>query len=117
MYKVRAILQTTAALCFLFLGIHAHANSIGIGPEVGKVTIECARSSSLVLISITNHRKIGTVSIEIRDTTGRSLYYEEGKAMTEELVRRLDKGLFPPGEATLTVRSRDVSVSQTFFVQ
>ncbi|MBP6312433.1 MAG: hypothetical protein WAR83_05785 [Flavobacteriales bacterium] len=111
------IFRNTAFLGALLIGFQANAGGNEVTPDSSKVSIECTRSSSLVLINITNHRRIGPVSIAIRDSNGRSLYYEEGKAMTDELVRRLDKGLFPPGEVTLTVQSRDVSETQAFLVQ
>lgn len=110
-------LRNAAFLFALLIGTQVNAGGNDETPDSSQVTIECTRSSSLVLINITNHRKIGLVSILISDAKGRSLYYEEGKAMTDELVRRLDKGLFPPGEATLTVRSRDVTETQAFLVQ
>lgn len=89
----------------------------GGGTRSGAVTVECTRSSSFIRIDITNHRKIGNVTIEVRDASGRSLYYEEGKAMTEELVRRLDKGVFPKGTAVLTVTARDLRITQQFTIQ
>ena len=117
MDRFYVLLRNTAFLWALLTGFQANAGGNEETPDSSQVTIECTRSSSLVLINITNHRKIGLVSISISDSKGRSLYYEEGKAMTDELVRRLDKGLLPPGEATLTVRSRDVTESQAFLVQ
>lgn len=87
------------------------------GHTPGAVSIECTRSSSVIRIDITNHRKIGNVTIEVRDAEGRSLYYEEGKAMTEELVRKLDKGVFPKGAAVLTVTARDLRITQHFTIQ
>ncbi|MEZ4807892.1 MAG: T9SS type A sorting domain-containing protein [Flavobacteriales bacterium] len=89
----------------------------GGGTRPGAVTVECTRSSSFIRIDIINHRKIGNVTIEVRDASGRSLYYEEGKAMTEELVRRLDKGVFPKGTAVLTVTARDLRITQQFTIQ
>ena len=106
----------------LFLGVLLGAGtSAGAalpgGGDGATVSVECDRGSGLILISITNHRRIGNVKLEVRDAQGKSLYYEEGKAMTEELVRRLDKGVFPKGEAMLTVTARDLSITQRFIIQ
>ena len=48
---------------------------------------------------------------------GRVLYREEGKAMTGELVRRLDKGVFPRGTHTLTVVAKDFAITQRFTIE
>lgn len=117
MDRILTTLRNAAFLCAFLVGSQVNAGGNEVIPNDAQVTIECSRSSSLVLINITSYRKIGDVSISICDSKGRSLYYEEGKAMTDELVRRLDKGLFPPGEATLTVRSRDLTESQAFLIQ
>jgi hypothetical protein len=84
------------------------------GDPTATVLVECNRSSSLVQLSIRHHRKIGKVRIEVRDKAGRTLYLEEGKALTGELVRRLDKGIFPRGEHTMVVRSRDFEHIERF---
>ncbi len=55
--------------------------------------------------------------IEIGDAAGRSLYREAGKAMSTELVRKLDKGVFPKGEHTLTVTAKDFSITQVLVVE
>jgi hypothetical protein len=82
-----------------------------------KLEVRCSRSSALIDLNVTSCRKIGTVVIEVKDAAGRTLYKEEGKAMTAELIRRLDKGTFPKGELTLTVTARDFSVAQRFTVE
>ncbi|MBX2971665.1 MAG: hypothetical protein KF797_01045 [Flavobacteriales bacterium] len=81
------------------------------------VAVDCQRNSGLINVSIANHRKIGKVHIEVRDAKGALVYVEEGKAMTEELVRRFDKGMFPKGAATLTVQARDFKITQAFTIQ
>ncbi len=87
--------------------------------ERGKATVsvECTRASGLIQVNILNHRKIGNVHLVVKDAKGKTVYVEEGKAMTEELVRRFDKGMFPKGAATLTVEARDFSITQAFTVQ
>lgn len=55
--------------------------------------------------------------MEIRDLNGRVLYHEEGKALTGELVRRLDKGVLPRGTHTLSILGKDLAVSQAFTVE
>ncbi|MBP6698681.1 MAG: hypothetical protein KA175_13760 [Flavobacteriales bacterium] len=89
----------------------------GGGEESATVAVECTRSSGLIKLRIQNHRRIGPVELLIIDANGRTLYHEEGKAMTGELVRVLDKGLFPKGEHHLTVKARDFSITQRFAVQ
>lgn len=111
MFKVLAI----AAALFL---VHPMAN--GAAPGGGNeatVFVEATRSSAFIHILINNHRKIGNVALEVKDMEGRVLYREEGKAMTGELVRRLDKGVFPKGEHTVTVVSRDFSITQRFTIE
>ena len=85
--------------------------------EGARVSIDCTRGSGLIQLNILHHRKIGKVHIVVRDAKGKTVYVEEGKAMTGELVRRLDKGIFPKGEATLTVEARDFSVTKAFTIQ
>jgi hypothetical protein len=91
------------------------------GPADCKTTaslnVQCSRSSSLLQIQLGNCKKIGKVVLEIRDQEGRTLYREEGKALTGELVRRLDKGVFPRGTHTLTVTARDFAVAQVFTIE
>lgn len=81
------------------------------------VKVECSRSSAFIQIQVLNHRRIGNVVLEVRDAQGRTLYREEGKALTEELVRRLDKGVFPRGQHTLTVTARDLVITQPFTIE
>ncbi len=81
------------------------------------VKVECSRSSAFIQIEVLNHRRIGNVVLEVRDKDGRTLYREEGKALTEELVRRLDKGVFPRGQHTVTVTARDLSITQVFTIE
>ncbi|HPF90423.1 MAG TPA: hypothetical protein PLL57_07185 [Flavobacteriales bacterium] len=90
------------------------------GPEVDggtSVKVECQRGSGMINVSIKHHRRIGKVHLVFRDAKGKTLYVEEGKAMTEELVRRFDKGMFPKGAATLSVQARDLDITETFTVQ
>lgn len=81
------------------------------------VQVSCSRASAFVSVSISSFRKIGVVTIEVRNATGLTLYKEEGKALTPELVRRLDKGGFPRGAHTLLVTAKDFSISQVFTVE
>lgn len=83
------------------------------GPvEKSTVVVECVKGSGLIQVNIENHRKIGNVLIEVRNNQGQLVYREEGKAMTGELVRRLDKGMFANGPATVTVESRDFRITR-----
>ena len=87
------------------------------GTVTGKVQVECQRNSAFVHITLNNHRRIGRVLIEVKNADGKVLYREQGKAMDDVLVRRLDKGVFPKGELTLSVVSRDFASTQLFSVQ
>jgi hypothetical protein len=81
-----------------------------------RVIVESQKGSAFIMVQVLNHRKIGNVAIELRNEQGRILYKEEGKSMSDELVRRLDKGLFPKGDHTLTVVARDFRITQEFTV-
>lgn len=82
-----------------------------------RVEVTCSRSSAFVNVSINSYRPIGKVVIEVLDDQGRTWYKEEGKALTPELVRRLDKGTFPKGSLTLKVSAKDLEVSRPFTVE
>jgi hypothetical protein len=82
-----------------------------------RLEVKCDRRSAFVNISINSFRRIGVVKLEVRDVNGLVLYREEGKALTAELVRRLDKGTFPRGTHTLVVEARDMALSQPFTVE
>lgn len=83
----------------------------------GDVKVECSPASAFITLDIQHCRRLGRVVIEVKDTTGRTLYREEGKALTGSLVRRLDKGAFPSGDLSLSVTTRDLSITQTFSVR
>lgn len=87
------------------------------GDDEATLFVETQRNSAFINILVNNHRRIGNVVIEVKDLDGRVLYHEEGKAMTGELVRRLDKGVFPKGEHALTVLARDFSITQRFTIE
>jgi hypothetical protein len=87
------------------------------GEGQAQVSVQCSKASAFVHVSINSFRRIGVVTIEVRDERGVTLYKEEGKAMTGELVRRLDKGGFPPGSHTMVVTARDIAVEQVFTVE
>ncbi len=106
-----------ALLLTLALLSSASLQAAGGGKDDPKVSVQCARGSGLIQVSVSNHRRIGNVLLEVKDSSGRVLYSEEGKAMTGELVRRLDKGLFPMGEKTLEVTARDFAITQRFVIE
>ena len=87
------------------------------GNDPVNVKVQCTRASSLIQIEVASHRKIGAVSLEVKDRKGVTLYREEGKALTPELVRRLDKGVFPKGTHTLTVVARDFARTEAFTIE
>lgn len=82
-----------------------------------RVQVDCSHGSAFLNISVFSDHRIGRISFEILDRSGRTLYREEGKALTGELVRRLDKGAFPRGAHTLQVKAKDFAVSQVFTVE
>ncbi len=114
--EMRRSILLVATVLSMFGKVQATAASPGC-ESAPKLSVLCTRNSGLIALSLTNCRKIGNVVIEVRDANGRTLYREEGKAMTPELVRRLDKGTFPKGRHTLTVSARDFAVSETFTVE
>lgn len=85
--------------------------------DKARVEVVSDRRSAIVAININSYRKIGKVLIEVKDKDGRTLYREEGKALTPELVRRLDKTLLPKGELKLYVTAHDFKIEQVFAVQ
>ncbi|MBX2979218.1 MAG: T9SS type A sorting domain-containing protein [Flavobacteriales bacterium] len=87
------------------------------GNEDATVMVHSSRNSGLIRINIQQPRKIGTVTLDVMDAQGRTWYREEGKAMTGELVRNLDKGILPKGELTLRVKSKDLDITQRFVVE
>lgn len=111
--------RLSSALVLSALVVAAPLSATNGPAERGKaaVAVECHRSSGLINVSITNYRKIGNVHIEVRDSKGALVYVEDGKAMSEELVRRFDKGMFPKGAATLTVQARDLDITQAFTIE
>jgi hypothetical protein len=87
----------------------------GEGP--GKLNVAASRQSAFVTIAVQHDRRIGPITMEVKDGQGRTLYKEEGKAMQDELVRRLDKGILPKGEHTLIITTRDLQLSERFVVE
>ena len=119
LYPMKRIPTTLTAI---FAAAMMLSFTTGGGPsrsETGltNVQVECSRSSAFVLVNITSFRRIGAISLEVQDGTGRTLYKEEGKALTSELVRRLDKGGFPRGAHTLLVTSKDFALTRSFTVE
>jgi len=82
-----------------------------------RVEVTCSRNSAFVNVSINSDRPIGKVVIEVVDEMGLTWYKEEGKALTPELIRRLDKGAFPKKAMTLKVSAKDFTVSRPFQVE
>ncbi len=112
----RNLLFPTIALTALLLAT-APAKAVEGGSEGATVWVECTRTSSLINISILHERRIGKVKITVCDANGKVFYIEEGKALRNELVRRIDKQGMTKGEMTLTVEARDFRIEQRFQVQ
>ena len=106
-----------AALSAFPLKSIAVAGMPGGSDRNATVTVECTIASPTIRIEVVNHRKIGKVLIEVRSEEGKVLYREEGKALTHELVRRLDKGAFPKGGHTITVKAKDLAITQHFTIE
>lgn len=111
--------QLALALVFsVGVGIVTLAATLPSEVHVGAtVSVECSSASGLIQLQVLHHRRIGKVEIEVRDAEGDLVYLEAGKAMGEELVRRFDKGMFPKGEATLRVKTRDFDITRPFLIQ
>ena len=107
---MRRILSTLALGALFLLAGPVVAG--GGEPAKATVSVEAAPGSAFLKLNIRNHRKIGKVAILVRDAKGRVVYSEEGKAMTGELVRLLDKRAMPLGELTVTVTARDFAITQ-----
>lgn len=113
-------MRSSAFVVFLFTALLATVPAghvLAGGHDDATVMVQSSRASGLVRISIQHHRRIGNVTIDVRDMNGRTFYREEGKALSTELVRNIDKGLLPRGPLTLTVRSRNFSITQAFAVE
>ncbi|MCU0319912.1 MAG: hypothetical protein MUE88_07510 [Flavobacteriales bacterium] len=106
-------IQRSLTAVALFLSVHA--GFAGEGP--GKLNVASSRQSAFVTIAVQHDRRIGAITLEVKDSQGRTLYREEGKAMQDELVRRLDKGILPKGEHTLVITTRDLQLSERFVVE
>ncbi len=89
----------------------------GMPEGSARVAVSCSRASAFISVSINSDRPIGKVLIEVVDAEGRTWYREEGKALTPELIRRLDKGGFPRTALTLNVRAKDFEVTRPFTVE
>ena len=88
-------------------------DSPGLGPvEVEKFITFPVETALSGLPGITLIRSVSRFGL-----SAVTVYFEEGKANTEELVRRFDKGMFPKGAATLHVQARDLDITQHFTVQ
>lgn len=110
---MKRTILTGSLLLALWASPVAEAASPGCA-STPRFDVTCNPGSGLLAFNLVNCRRIGNVVIEVRDAGGRALYREEGKAMTPELVRRLDRGSFPKGELTLFVTAKDFAVSQRF---
>lgn len=106
----------TLLLTALLLGTGFSVRAGG-GEHTGSARVECSRSSGLIRLQLAAERRIGRVVLQIADADGRLLYREEGRALRNELVRVLDKGLFPTGDMVLRVEARDLDLTQRFTIE
>lgn len=112
--KLHAVRPLALALLLVSALPSAVAGDGGKDKGEARVMVQASHASAFVHVSITSFRKIGKVLIEVKDADGRTLYREAGKALTPELVRRLDKNVFPKGALTLSVTARDFAITQRF---
>ncbi|MCB0791773.1 MAG: hypothetical protein H6595_11920 [Flavobacteriales bacterium] len=105
-------------LLALVMGVTAMVSAKGgRTAERTSASVECSRASAFIKLQLHSDHRIGKVTIEVRDLDGRTWYKEEGKALTNELVRLLDKGVFPKGEMRLLITGRDLRIEQLFVVR
>jgi hypothetical protein len=98
--------------------VDAAPHADGGGHDGGShLSVSVSGKSAFVTVQLQHHRKIGVVVMEVKDGQGRTLYREEGKAMQDELVRRLDKGILPRGEHNLVITTKDFTLSERFTVE
>lgn len=113
-------LVTTGLTTVVLMCLLSAPSQTSASPEEkakASVSVDCKHGSGLVQVNILSTRKIGKIHLVVKDAKGKAVYIEEGKAMSEELVRRFDKGMFPKGAVTLTVEARDFNITQEFVVQ
>lgn len=108
-------LLTAVAILSLAASSVVHAANPGCDRQP-KFEVTNISGSGAISVSVVNCRKIGNVVLEVKDASGRTLYREEGKALTPELVRRLDKGIFPKGQHTLVITAKDFAVSKVLVI-
>jgi hypothetical protein len=114
----RSLLGRTLSTALLVLVLQSPAfASVPDGSDKSVVRVMCSKASALIQISVESHRKIGDVVLEVRNDAGRTVYREEGRAMSTELVRKLDKGVFPKGAHTVTVTAKDFTISQELVIE
>lgn len=82
-----------------------------------RLQVTALKDSQLIRLHVESPRRIGDITIEVRDETGRTWYKEEGKAGGQELVRYLDKRVLPIGRHTVWVMSRDLRASESIAVE
>lgn len=109
-------LRALSLAAFMAIGLSSPARKGG-GDDRASLSVSCSRSSAFVQVHVAHARKLGKLVMEVRSQQGRVLYREEGKAFSGELVRRLDKGQLPRGTHTLSITSRELSLSQAFTVE
>ncbi len=116
MRSVTRSFRTSAVAVLVSLSLSAFSGP-GDCKTIPVMNVVCMKSSALLQVQVDNCKKIGKMVLEIADANGRVLYREEGKAMTGELVRRLDKGILPRGTHTLTISTKDFVLSKPFTVE
>jgi hypothetical protein len=114
----RSLLGRSLVILSMTTFLHTAAlAAVTDGNDKSRVRVECHKASGIIGVNVTSHRKIGDVVLEVRNKEGRTLYREEGRAMSTELVRRLDKGVFPKGAHTVTVTAKDFTISQELVIE
>ena len=107
---IRSLLSVTVIFCL-------HLTVIGGGKDEKASVKVGSLSAGSIQVCIINYRKIGNVHIEIRSAAGESLYIEEGKTNTTELIRQIDRTRLPRGDHQLTVTTRDFSITRQLVIE
>jgi hypothetical protein len=114
---VRSLLRKTLlAVMLTSMATGAALAGVPEGDGEKRSNISISRGIGFIQVNVFHHRKIGQVVLEVRNAEGKTLYREEGKALTDELVRRLDKGIFPRGTHYITVTTRDISITEEVLI-
>ena len=87
------------------------------GVEEHSLTVCAEPSSGLFTVKVASDKKIGNIRIQVRNSNGKVIYSEVGKAKTNEMVRYIDKSIFKKGEYKVEVFTKQFNMSQAYNVR